>query len=393
MDDKILPDKKLKKKVNPLAESTVGGKTKKKTLAYFLQSKRKNRTKKAVKDAYKEKNIICTGDVVMVGNSEKGDNGGKTKGISNGISLEENVEKPKALPRKRKRGADREVAKPFLLSPEKGLSMLRPRKEVAFFRKVELSESDFGRIIGKLMGDINHVENHEVVNCGNGTGETKSISEVAVETDEKLSEAQAIEQQCNPENEETSSGSGIISGNASTKIYVSVCNAEPLENDAVMIKKLTSKAAKNLEENANIGNINMQIWTFNCENNHNGTKYTPKDASKQTNVMSDATQVSDPNCLSKDENHETLIDKKLKSQTGEAAGSIVIDKETGEVNILEGVLGTKHEGGISDPRTLDSQPLSDDETKKNKVDTHLVTLKNYVRNGHEKVKSNCIYLS
>ncbi|KAF5193119.1 hypothetical protein FRX31_017288 [Thalictrum thalictroides] len=68
----------------------------------------------------------------------------------NGVLTEDvNVEKPRNPPKKQKRGADGEIVEASLLLPEKDLSKLRPRKSVPSFRKVELNESDFERIVGK----------------------------------------------------------------------------------------------------------------------------------------------------------------------------------------------------------------------------------------------------
>ncbi|KAF9596055.1 hypothetical protein IFM89_006982 [Coptis chinensis] len=66
--------------------------------------------------------------------------------VTKGLPSEEKVEKP---PQKRKRGADGEIVKAFLLSPKKDFSKLRPRTLVPSFRKIDLNDSDFQRIVGK----------------------------------------------------------------------------------------------------------------------------------------------------------------------------------------------------------------------------------------------------
>ncbi|XVF19286.1 hypothetical protein REPUB_Repub11eG0097200 [Reevesia pubescens] len=52
-------------------------------------------------------------------------------------------------PMNRKRGADGEIVRAYMLSPQKSLSRLRPRKDVPAFRMVNLEEDDNEIVVGK----------------------------------------------------------------------------------------------------------------------------------------------------------------------------------------------------------------------------------------------------
>ncbi|KAF8403804.1 hypothetical protein HHK36_011910 [Tetracentron sinense] len=104
--------------------------------------KERDAAHKAVRKKPMEKKSRSTG-VVDIG---KGESDAKRKFSAE----EENAEHVKTTA-KRRRGADGVIAQAFLSSPQVGSSWLRPRKKVASFRKVELSESDCNRIIGKRL--------------------------------------------------------------------------------------------------------------------------------------------------------------------------------------------------------------------------------------------------
>ena len=142
MAPKVLVGGQSNKRARSATRGSVGGKTKNEV---------------SVDDDVKE---LATKDepgrkvAVGVGKSKGGRSGAKKGKLGSGkevlkdggnIPSKENVK----TPRKRKRGADREMVQAFLSSVERSSSRLRPRKDVPTFRKVELSENDSERIVGK----------------------------------------------------------------------------------------------------------------------------------------------------------------------------------------------------------------------------------------------------
>ncbi|KAJ4972224.1 hypothetical protein NE237_005323 [Protea cynaroides] len=72
-----------------------------------------------------------------------------TGGVEVGKGEVEIAEMVKTFAKKRKRGADREMAEAFFLSIEAESPRLRPRKNIVSFHRVLLKENDFDRIVGK----------------------------------------------------------------------------------------------------------------------------------------------------------------------------------------------------------------------------------------------------
>ncbi|XP_042487290.1 uncharacterized protein LOC122067511 [Macadamia integrifolia] len=107
----------------------------------------------------KQKSVASKPEVVETRNNENTRGYGVEKMKEKNVDDKAEEKKPtgfievdsvsKTVSKKQKRGADREMAEAFFLSPEIGSSRLRPRKDIPSFRRVLLSSNDFDRIVGK----------------------------------------------------------------------------------------------------------------------------------------------------------------------------------------------------------------------------------------------------
>lgn len=142
MAPKVLVGRQSNKRARSATQRSIGGKTKNDVSVHDGVKE------SGTKDEPGRKVAVSSGKS-KGGRSaaKKGKSGGGDEFLKDGdnIPSKENFK----TPLKRKRGADGEMVQAFLSSIERSSSRLRPRKDLPTFRKVELTEDDSERIVGK----------------------------------------------------------------------------------------------------------------------------------------------------------------------------------------------------------------------------------------------------
>ncbi|KAK9273000.1 hypothetical protein L1049_017807 [Liquidambar formosana] len=188
--------------------------------------------------------------------SEKSESGSGVEGKS--IAEEKENEENMETPMKRKRGADGEIVRAFILSPERASSRLRPRKEVPAFRMIELSENDGEKIVGKrvkvywsgsrkwFLGRISAFNNEKMLHniyYDDGDKEELDLSKERFELEVLPGDNFTVKTESKSGKKVKGSDAGKIGAEGSKEDYVNEGNAELVKNH-LGLKKVPTKASQ-----------------------------------------------------------------------------------------------------------------------------------------------------